>query len=679
MKTLRQRLHNTTTANLWLLAGLLVALLPHLLRIPLIISAAASVLLGWRLGYELHYLRLPPRLWRWLLALLAAIIIYSSFHSLVGRQAGVALLVLMLGLKLLEMNGPRDFSVTCYLGFFLISTVFLFTQSILTGLFMLLATTLLLTALVAQYRGTEYHDTQHISESMNLRKAALIVAQALPLTVLLFVLFPRIPGPLWQLPNDRSGAKTGISDSMSPGMISQLSNDNSVAFRVRFASEPPPPAQLYWRGPVLTVFDGRTWFNPDHKKPWSKVSTRSRYQALNAAISYTVTLEPHQQRWLFALDLPAMLPADSILSPDYEIIARHNVEQLRRYDMQSYPYYALAQTEAPPERPYLQLPTGVGPQARVLARAMLAQAGSKAAMVKRVLQYFRQQPFYYTRQPPLLLGDPIDEFLFNIRRGYCEHYAASFVFLMRAAGIPARVVTGYRGGEMNPLSDYFIVRQSDAHAWTEVWLAGKGWLRVDPTTVIPVSRIENQLDRLRIAPDGISNVSLSWAHQAWRQLGFNWDLVNRAWNQWIINYNNRRQQDFLQKIMARFGFADIDWQTMILTMLLSLFAILAGYAWWLLRRSEMKLRKDPVQRYYTNYCHKLDRSGLARQVAEGAWDFAQRAQQRFPEHSKAIVEIAGLYNRLRYAPWPRKEDVHRLQKAVRCFPNRIKYPQALQE
>ncbi len=679
MKSLLQRLHNATTANLWLLAGLLVVLLPHLLRIPLIISAATALLLGWRLGHELHYLRLPPRPWCWLLALLAAVIIYGTFHSLVGRQAGVALLTLMLGLKLLEMKGKRDFSVVCYLGFFLISTVFLFAQTMLTGLSMLLATTLLLTALMARYRGPQQTHQGHVSKHLGLNQAGLLMLQALPLTILLFVLFPRIPGPLWQLPNDSSSAKTGVSDSMSPGMISQLSNDNSIAFRVLFDPAPPPPVQLYWRGPVLTEFDGRTWFNPNHKKTWQQISTRSRYHAGDAAVSYTVTLEPHQQRWLFALDLPAMLPVGSSLSPDYEIIAHENVEQLLRYDMQSYPYYTLAQTEVPPAHPYLQLPAAVGPQARVLAQEMLAKAGSKAAMVEQVLQFFRQQPFYYTRQPPLLPGDPIDEFLFDSRRGYCEHYAASLVFLLRAAGIPARVVTGYRGGEMNPLGNYFMVRQSDAHAWAEVWLVGKGWQRVDPSAVIPASRTENQLDRLRFSPDSFSINSLSWVRQAWRQLGFNWDLVNRAWNQWIIDYNNRRQQDFLRNIMTQFGFADIDWQTLLITLLLSLFTILAGYAWWLLHSSKIKRPKDPIQCSFTHYCHKLARSGLPRDATEGAWDFAQRAQLHFPEYSKAIIEITNLYNRLRYAPWPRKEDIHSLQRAVRRFPSRIRCPQVSQK
>jgi len=672
MKRFRERLGNTPLANLWLFTGLFVVVLPHLWRIPWPISATACLLLGWRLGHELRYLPLPNRPLRWLLTLLAAFTIYATFHSLIGKQAGVTLLLLMLGLKLLEMTNQRDFSIVCYLGFFLISTVFLFSQSILTGLLMLLATGLLLTALVAQYRGPQNHVHRFVSATRSIHKAGLILLQALPLTVLLFILFTRIPGPLWQLPSDSPGAKTGLSDSMSPGMISQLSNDNSVAFRVHFDLAPPPPKQLYWRGPVFTEFDGDTWFNPNHKKPRSRFQTPARYLATDAPVSYTVTLEPHQQRWLMALDLPAKLPADSILSPDYEIIARDNVEQLRRYPMRSYPHYTLAQTAAPPILPYLQLPTAVGPQARELAQTLLNQAGSKTAMVAQVLRFFRQQPFFYTRQPPLLTGDLIDEFLFDSRRGFCEHYAGSFVFLMRAAGIPARVVTGYQGGEMNPLSDYFIVRQSDAHAWAEVWLAGKGWQRVDPTAVIPASRIENQLDRLRIAPGSVSIQSLGWVSHAWRQLGFGWDRVNRAWNQWIINYNDRRQQDFLQKFLGKFGLDNIDWQTMILGLLLALFSSFAVYAWWLLR-NETKYPRDPVQRCYDRYCRKLTHSGMTRQASEGALDFGRRAQLHIPEHSMKILEITRLYNRLRYAPFPSEEDLDKLRKAVHYFPGRIKY------
>jgi len=661
MKRWTQRLGKMVPSRRWLFVGLLLALGPHLLRMPLFVSTITGILLGWRLGHDLQYLPLPSRRWRWLLTLLAATIIYGSYHSLIGRQAGVPLLSLMLGLKLLEMNGQRDFSLVCYLGFFLISTVFLFTQSILTGGFMLLATAMLVTALIANYR---HQNTA--PQRVNWHKTGVILLQALPMTVLLFVLFPRIPGPLWQLPNDSTGAKTGLSDTMSPGMISQLSNDNSVAFRVRFETAPPPTAQLYWRGPVLTTFDGRTWFNPNHKKPLSRVSTPSRYQAMDNALAYTVTLEPHQQRWLFALDLPAMLPAGSILSPDYEIIARNKVEQLYRYRMRSYPHYILASNAPPALQVYLQLPENTGPRARALALKMLQQAGSKSALLEQILQYFRQQPFYYTRQPPLLTGDPIDEFLFDSRRGFCEHYAASLVFLLRAAGIPARVVTGYQGGEMNPLGNYFIVRQADAHAWTEVWLAGKGWQRVDPTAVIPLSRIENQLDRLRIAPGQISSLSAGWAYQAWRQLGFGWDRVNRAWNQWIINYNNRRQQNFLTRLLANFGFSDIDWQTLMNSLLVSLFILFGVYAWWLLRTA-VKPPTDPVQRCYERFCHKLSRHGLSIRRAEGALSFGQRVMERWPEQHQAISHITTLYNRLRYALRSDPEDLQQLQTAVRHF------------
>jgi transglutaminase-like putative cysteine protease len=662
---LRKRIQLAKPDNLWLLAGLTFGLIPHFIRLPLLIMLPSLILLGWRLLFELHYFPLPSRWLRWTLTLIAISATYASFHSLVGRQAGVGLLVVMLCLKLMEMNTYRDVGVVIGLGFFVIITVFLFNQSIFTGVYMLFVVVLLTTTLSAFSR-----EFSSASQWLNIRHAGVIIAQALPLTLLLFVLFPRIPGPLWNLPSDSSGASTGLSDSMSPGNISRLSDNDAVAFRVQFEDRLPSPEKRYWRGPVLTRFDGKTWSNPQPSTALLK--TELRYQASGDAVHYSVTLEPTQQRWLFALDLPAELPPDTVLSPDYELLARLPVQQLVRYPMTSYPDFQLSADRVPNPVRYLQLPPDYAPRTRLLARQFRNTAADDAGVVMLALRYIREQPFYYSRQPPLLPDDPVDEFLFDSRRGFCEHYASAFVFLMRAAGIPARVVTGYQGGEMNPQSDYYIVRQSDAHAWAEVWLPQQGWQRVDPTAAIPAERIEDQQDLARLLP-GLARIGEApgWAKAAWRQLRFGWDRVNHAWNQWVINYNDRRQRAFLTRLFSGFGLGEIDWREMVGLLATGMGVVLLGIALHTLRPWHPSQR-DPVITAYDRFCQRLARRGIRRGPAEGPLDFSLRARQLRPELGPAIARITALYLRLRYAApakanQSRQRQLRDLQSAVRQF------------
>lgn len=659
---IQRRVQQARAENLWLLGGLLLAFTPHFVRLPVLIILPSVILLGWRLLFELHYFALPPRVLRWLLTLIGIIATYASFHSLVGRQAGVGLLVIMLCLKLMEMNSQRDVAVVTGLGFFVVITVFLFDQSIFMGVYMLLVVTMLITALVAFSR-----DQSLIKQQENFKKAGSILLQAVPLTLLLFVLFPRIPGPLWNLPSDGAGAGTGLSDSMSPGKISRLSDDDSVAFRVQFTSALPPHEKRYWRGPVFTQFDGATWSNPFAQGSNSRLSINPQYQARGEASLYSVTLEPHQQRWLFALDLPAEIPVNSRLTSDFEIVAKEPVRQLMRYAMRSYTEYQLASDEFPELATYLQLPEKAGARAHKLAQQLWQQAEDNAAYVQAVLNYIRQQPFYYTRQPPLLSDDPVDEFLFESRRGFCEHYASAFVFLMRAAGVPARVVTGYQGGEMNPQSDYFIVRQSDAHAWAEVWLRGEGWRRVDPTAVIPPGRIENQQDLARIFPQlAGEGDSVNWLKNIGRQLGYGWDRINHAWNQWVVNYNTQRQQDLLSRLFSGVGFGKIDWQAMVSLLVGGMVVVLVTVMLYMLRPWHRQSR-DPAQAAYEQFCRRLSRRGMQRQTAEGPLDFARRAVKRYPQRAQEIGKIIALYERQRYAPYPTQRNLQQLQHAVRAF------------
>ncbi len=662
MEHLRQALawrwRQVERPQLWLLTGLTLALLPHVGRLPWLLVLPAALLLGWRLGFELKLLRLPPRALRWLLVGLAVAATWASYHTLIGRQAGVALLVIMLCLKLMEMDKPRDVAIVIGLSYFVVITVFLFDQSLLMGGYMLLVVTLLTTALTAFSRMNA-----KVPEHANLRLAATLLAQAAPLALLLFVLFPRIPGPLWHLPSDGGSAGTGLSETMSPGNISRLSDNDAVAFRVRFTGETPPQNRLYWRGLVLTSFDGRTWRNPNEARRGLGATRSFDYTAIGEPVRYTLTLEPHQRRWLFALDMPAGAPPRSTVSADVEIIANNSVKTLRQYTLQSYLDYRLDARHAPRDFAYLRLPPDTAPRARILAQQLRAESRDDADYVQRVLDFIRQQPFYYTRQPPLLLDDPVDEFLFDSRQGFCEHYASAFTVLMRAAGLPARVMTGYLGGENNPLGDYFIVRQSDAHAWSEVWLRGRGWVRVDPTAVIPPERVENRDDLERIDPAYAARTreAPDWAKRLWRKMGYGWDRVNNTWNQWIIGYDKDTQTAFL----GRLGLENVDWQRMVSLLFIGLGLVVAVIALQLFRRRPA--RRDVVGETYARFCRKLARHGLPRKPAEGAQDYSERVIPCRPELAAQIRHITLLYQRLRYARSIPRDGLYHLQQAVRRF------------
>lgn len=662
------KLTSANPTHLWLLSGLILAISPHLIHLPVTLILFSGLLLGWRLGYELKVFRLPGRVVRMLLTLVALIITFEAFHTLFGRQAGIGLLVVMLCLKLMEMKQERDVIVAIGLGYFVVVTVFLFNQSIFIGLYMLIVVVLLTTALTT-------HNREHskINQILNLKLAGAMLLQATPLMLLLFILFPRIPGPLWNLPDDSLGAKTGLSDTMSPGQFSNLSNNEEVAFRVQFEDEVPPLQSLFWRGPVFSHFDGQTWTNSDdanYSPAYKQRNMNMSFQAYGKPVTYTVTMEPSNQNWLFALEMVATLPPNSELSSEYEVTSRSPVQQLKRYKVQSYPDYRLDPLETADVGKYLQLPDNMTSRIRNLITSWHQKSkGAPENIVNMVLQYFSEQPFYYTRQPPLLLNNPVDEFLFDSRRGFCEHYASAFVYLMRASGIPSRVVTGYQGGESNPVSDYLIVRQSDAHAWAEVWLQYKGWVRVDPTAVIPPERIEHPKDLQRIAPD-IMLTPPDWATNVIRKMRFSWDNINHFWNQWVLNYNDKRQQNFLAQIMSWFGFEGINWRGMVALLASSMFLVFAYLAIHLLKKERSRI--DPVVSAYQLFCRKLARKGIVRNPAEGATDFAQRARKHDPGLDTSISHITSLYQRLRYAKHPPADGIKQLQAAVKRFRPQVK-------
>lgn len=615
----------------WLLLSLALAMSLHLPHLPLWMTpflAAAGI---WRYLVARRGWRMPgPRLLA-PLALAGAIGVIASHHGAFGRDASVATLALLLAFKLMETRTRRDCVLLVLAGYFLVVTVFLFQQSIAVGILTLLAVTGLTATLLA---------ASHVDDGIAWRRQAMtavkLLAQAVPVMLALFLLFPRVPGPLWGVPQDAYRGMSGLSDTMAPGEISELSLSSAVAFRVQFEGQPPVGSRLYWRGPVLWYFDGRRWL-PDR--------SRQAPEALSAngpLTRYRVTLEPHNRNWLFALDMPAELPGQAVLGHERQLLSQRPVRARMRYEVASSLDYTLgAELDERSHQLALQLPRQGNPRARALAGRWAETAASPQQIVQHALRMYREQEFVYTLTPPRLGADSMDEFLFRTRRGFCEHYAGSFVFLMRAAGVPARVVTGYQGGERNPVGDYFIVRQSDAHAWAEVWLQDQGWVRVDPTAAVSPLRIEGGIaDAL---PQSDELPLLARRDAGWlRELYLNWDALNNHWNQWVLGYNQQRQAQLWSRLTGQ----QPTWRELGLSLVVTLAAIVLVLSCFLLRRQRRRL--SPLQRTYRRFLRKLAKAGVERRPGEGPQDFGRRAAAALPAQAQAITDISRHYARLRY-------------------------------
>ena len=468
-----------------LLAALVVAA-PLSLHLALWISLVFVLCCAWRTLATLRAWRLPGTVLRLALLILGLAGVLMEHGTVLGRDAGVALLMLMMSFKLLEMNTLRDAHVVIVLDYFLLLTHFLFSQSMFAAAYMVLG----VVAVTAVLNKLNY-ETEPQRIGWYLRNAASVALQALPLMAIMFIMFPRFAGPIWTVPTDSSSGTTGLSQDMAPGRISNLAQSDAVAFRVSFDDAIPAPEYRYWRGPVLWYTDGERW-SAARKESTRRLhqSAEVHYTGQDEPVTYNVTLEPHNQRSLFALDLPASRPKFAHMTSDYQLLTRKRVTQRLHYPMSSHIHYDTGRLSTVQRQRALQLPEG-NPRTRALARQWRARYNDDQRIVEQALRFFRERPFVYTLQPPPLSGGAqSDQFLFDTRRGFCEHYAASFTWLMRAAGIPTRVVTGYQGGEYNDMGDYFIVRQRDAHAWAEVWLKGQGWVRVDPTAAVAPQRIE---------------------------------------------------------------------------------------------------------------------------------------------------------------------------------------------
>ena len=671
----RIRTQLTPTQIGWLGALLLSAQLPQAPHLPIWVALTGILLVAVRLVVLRRDRQRPeappPRIPSWtlvLFAVAAAFAVRATFGYLSGRDPSVAFLYILVAIKFLETRTARDGTLLVCLSCFLLITPFFYGQSPLAAIAVLPAVVLVGATLDALNDGSGERGAP-AGRAAAIRRSGLMILQGAPVAVLLFVLFPRLASPLWGLPSDHS-AQTGLSEMMEPGQISELSLSDAVAFRVDFDGALPPPRERYWRGPVLSRFDGRTWTAGNIQYGGTQTP------AGDSPFTYTVTLEPSHRIWLFALDLPATLPrasdadrngdprsAIATLTRDQQLLARAPITQPLRYVQQSVlrsSYPANARFESAPN---LRLPDG-NPRTRQFARELRETYVDDSQFIGAVLNWFNRDKFVYTMSPPLLNLDTADEFLFDTKQGFCEHYASAFVVLLRAAGIPARVVTGYQGGTMNPRGNYMIVRQSDAHAWSEALVDGR-WQRFDPTAAVSPSRIETGLGGAFPAGERVpflARLDASWL----KSIELAWDAINHDWHRNVAGFNYERQRSLwhdwqLDRLAA--------WQLAALVAA-ALFAWAGALVAWLLLR---RRRQERALVLWDDLCRRLARAGLPRHGHEGPVAFAQRAAQRWPQFTIAFAAIGQSFSTLRYgeATAPRQRDalLATLERAIDVLPS----------
>ncbi len=653
---------------LWLLAAYTFVLAPHANRQPWWFTAIIIGVLIWRGLIATKAWRFPPSLLLHLVTLAAAVATWYVHGRLYGRDPGVMLLIAMLGLKLMEMKRSRDVTWAVYLGLFLVTTNFFYSQSVFMALYAFISLGLFVATMVGFAR---------IASKPTLRErikpALALMGFALPLALILFFLFPRIQGPLWRMPDQSRVGKTGLSDSMTPGNISELIKSEDLVFTVKFDGPSPSSSVMYWRGPVLTSFDGRTWRSDGFRLQ----QLRGDYAALTGGnkrgqkVSYTMTMEPADTPWITALDIPENIPEGLRSNQDFQMsLSFTNLDrtaqaaQRRNVKLSSFLQY---QMEEPTGEPALarakMLPRTGNLKARELATQWRVAAGtgpeSNRKVMEEALRLYNRE-FTYTLEPPILQSqDTIDEFLFTTKLGFCEHYSGSFAFLMRAADIPARVVTGYLGGELNPYNQTVAVRQSEAHAWTEVYLPGEGWLRIDPTSAVAPSRIERGMNALAGQQGFFGNIEANdpLGIVAWTRL--NWDAFNYQWTQWVINYNQDRQRDFL----SNFGIDNANWETMAKWMV-GLGVAVSGIVTLLMLARLRPRKKDALTRAIELLDKALAKRGVPRAASEGMESLAMRLQS---DHNALWQQLDPLLRKIahfRYSETASETDLAEIKSTL---------------
>ena len=623
--------------TLFLLAVISWVLLPQAARLPLWCSLGAAAVLLWRGWLALNARSLPRKIWLVLLLALTLAGTYLTHGTLIGRDAGVTLLVVLLTLKTLELRARRDAFVIFFLGFFCMLSNFFYSQSLLTAVSMVIGLLGLLTALVNAHMPVGKPPLAQAAKT-----AGWMALLGAPIMLVLFMLFPRM-APLWGVPSDAMTGRSGLSARMEVGTIATLALDDSVAMRIKFADKPPPQRDLYFRGPVLSGFDGRQWLPAPDNQP-------ANLQVTGEPVRYEVTLEPTQRPWLFVMEAvtekPVLPGYRSVMSDDLQWLTNQPITELVRYQASSYPSF----THGPAQKTfglqeYVDLPPGFNPRTHQMAADIrrdprYAQATADV-LVQVAMERLRTGGYTYTLDPGVYGRDTADEFWFDRKEGFCEHIASSFVILMRALDIPARIVTGYQGGEQNAVDGFWVVRQSDAHAWTEVWQAGLGWVRVDPTSAVSPGRT-GAFQRLAAPRGAIGQAFGNFSPTLSAQLRATWEAINNGWNQWVLNYTQGKQLKLLKDI----GFDSPSWQDLS-TLLIGVIVLasVAGGGWALWDRTQ----HDPWLRLLGRARKRLAQVGIESTAATSPRQLARQVLQKYGDHGQPLHDWLMQLEMQRYA------------------------------
>lgn len=654
-----------TRDTLLVLGVVALVLLPQVAYLPWWSSTLALLMLTWRLWMARQGQSLPGK---WLLAALLALAVGATvlqFRSIVGPEAGVVLIVLLLVLKTLEMRARRDAMVIFFLGFFTLLTLFLHSQSLSMAVAMLLAVWGLLAALVNAHMPAGYPSLRQL-----LRTSGRLMLMGTPIMLVLFLSFPRM-APLWGLPTQTAQGQTGLSNDMTVGQVAELAQDHSVALRVRFDmpdGQTPPQRLLYFRGPVLSQFDGRHWKASADGWP-SALPSGSAMPAtgLGKAVDYEITLEPHQQRWLLTLDATLQPPAiQRRMHPtaDLQWFTTRPITEVLRYQAQAYVHYVYGQSLSASQRSlHLQLPADLNPRTTAWARELRQLHGNDdTAILQAALSRLGDGSYVYTLQPgEVSSAHTADHFWFDSQHGFCEHIASAFAVLMRAAGIPARIVTGYQGGERNPVDGFWTVRQSDAHAWTEVWLPKEGWMRIDPTSAVAPARTE-QLQRLSAPTTMLDNaVGTMVGRNVLQHLRANWEAINHRWNDWVLNYSSDNQNSVLRHL--RIAQWDAAKAALWLGAITALMALVFALQRWRAGRLQ-----DPWLRVMARARRKLQQAGIKHAESLGLQALARATQAQWGDESLQLQQWLLQMEQWRYAPHgPSTPSLAALRRSYRAL------------
>ncbi|MDR7295265.1 transglutaminase-like putative cysteine protease/uncharacterized membrane protein YhaH (DUF805 family) [Pelomonas aquatica] len=666
-----ERLPRDTRDSFFLLGVITAVMAPHAGHLPWWSTALTAIVLGWRAQLAWRQRPLPSRWWLVAIVALYASLTWLTFRTLVGREAGITLLVMLMALKTLELRARRDAFVVFFLGFFLVLTQFLYSQALLTAIGSLVSLWGLLAAVVLAQMPTGVP-----SIAIAARRAAGTTALGLPVMVLLFVLFPRI-APLWGVPTEAIG-RTGLSNQLEFGAMNEIANDDSIALRLRFldGSAPPPPDQRYFRGPVLTRFDGKTWRAPDSRAGQGWLRGRDDLALSGPALRYELTLEPLRIPVLPLLEMSPGGPGADLSLPDLTLTRgpelqwlspRPITERLRLETSAHVSWQAGLRLNRLQQQSNLELPAGGNPRTLAWARELAGQPrfadlapGPRAeALAAALLAHVRSNEFIYTLSPGRYgEGSPhvIDEFWLDRRLGFCEHFASAFVVLMRGMGVPARIVTGFQGWDADPQDGYLVVRNANAHAWAEYWVDGRGWMRSDPTAAVAPNRV-TQGQALQPSPGVFGQLNPT----LWRALRNGWETVNNRWQQLVLNYSRQNQFDLLKKL----GFERPDWAALGQALAGVILALAIASAAWIRWSSRPH---DAWSRQRARILALLARAGVTLPTHESPAGWARALRRQHGQKAEPAAQWLERLERSRYAadaPAPAWREFHQAARMLK--------------